>query len=107
MSKHCDKCNSILDDYEVGTCKACSVCPLSDDELRRIAELTEKLENQTMADTGMFRLSGGFARADMFNYDETTIDIELKWGIEGESCNTEQFTIDRTDEIEDWEVDAA
>jgi len=58
----------------------------------------DKLEQNTIYDTGIKNISGGFANADIFDYDEDYFDIELKWGIQNDCENnvhTEQYKMDR------------
>ena len=68
---------------------------LTKKELSRLAVTLEKLE------APMFRiyrkLSGGFAEAKMFDYDDEIIDVEFKFGVDdGDSrIYTEQYQIDR------------
>ena len=69
---------------------------LIDDE--EVKKALEKLETNTEYDTGVSMHSGGFACADIFDYDEEYFDIELKWGIQNDCDNvvhTEQYKMDR------------
>ena len=55
---------------------------LTQAELTAIATILDELEQQEMEE--------GFAQADMFNYDNEYIDVELTFGE-----HTEQYRIDR------------
>ncbi len=62
----------------------------------KLASVLETLEMQTLYDTGVGRVMGGFAVAEMFNRDADYIDIELKWGITndaGSEVHTEQYKL--------------
>ena len=78
---------------------------LTKQETEKLIPVLEKLEQDTMIDTGVSKISGGFASADMFNYDEDYIDVELKWGVQSDvedSVHTEQYKVNRkTFKIED------
>ena len=67
-----------------------------DDE--RVKEALEQFEHDTICETGLKSISGGFASADIFNYDEEYFDIELKYGVQSDCENnvtTEQLKMDR------------
>lgn len=49
-------------------------------ELKELKEILDRFEWQEYCRTGMRYINGGYATADMFNYDDEYIDIELKWG---------------------------
>lgn len=102
---HCEKCNSILQKNEIDVCDACKKQKLTDAELEKIKPILENLEKETLLDTGMAKLSGGFATTCIFDYDDDYIDIELKWGIQNDCENrveTEQYKINRrTFQLED------
>ena len=55
---------------------------LNKNELRRLADALEKLEAHTIYSQGWKQLSGAWAKAEMFDYDEDIIDVELKFGIQ-------------------------
>jgi hypothetical protein len=40
-------------------------------------------------------VQGGYTFTEMFDYDDDEIDLELKFGIEGDRMTTEQYGIDR------------
>ena len=65
----------------------------------------DKLEIDTIEDTGIKNISGGFAKAEMFNHDDKYADIELKWGIQNDIQNdvhVEQYKLNLINfEIED------
>lgn len=63
---------------------------------KKLAEVLEELEMQTLQGTGVGRIMGGFAVAKMFNYDDDYYDIELKWGIDNDAkseVHTEQYKL--------------
>ena len=69
---------------------------LIDDQAVKDA-LTE-FEIETIDSTGIRKISGGFACADIFDYDNDYFDIELKWGVQSDCDNvvhTEQYKMDR------------
>ena len=72
---------------------------------KQVKDVLKDFENETEKDMGLDRISGGFAVADIFNYDEDYFDIELKYGIQSDCENnvtTEQYKMDRlTLKIED------
>tara|TARA_R110000868_G_scaffold1729_2_gene13871 strand:- start:2324 stop:2572 length:249 start_codon:yes stop_codon:yes gene_type:complete len=71
---------------------------LNHSELSKLAIELEKFELITLKETGVKKFSGGFAIAEMFNYDEKIIDIELKWGIQDENggdTHSEIYKMDR------------
>jgi len=78
---------------------------LTKQELETLKKKLEDFENQTYKDTGMKSLNGGYAKAEMFDYDDEFIDFELQWGCQdmgsGESMiHTEQHKISRVT----WEI---
>ena len=67
-------------------------------ELSALAKELENFEAITLMETGVKKLSGGFAIAEMFTYDDDIIDIELKWGVQDEGggdTHIEIYKIDR------------
>ena len=105
-SGHCSICNSILDDFEINICNACIAeesKELSDD-MEHLKKVLDKLEQDTKAETGVNKISGGFVIADMFDYDDNDFDIELRWGVQSDVDNrvhVEQYTVDR----KTWEIE--
>jgi len=57
-------------------------------KLEMLARVLELFEFQTLITTGMRMLSGGFATAEMYNYDEEFVDIELRWGVQSDCSDT-------------------
>jgi len=51
-------------------------------ELSELKNVLDKFEIYTIINTGMKHLKGGFAEAEMFNYDDEYIKIELCYGDE-------------------------
>lgn len=96
---HCQKCNSILQKNELDVCNLCKQeNSLTDADKNKVKELLDLLEAETLNDTGVGKLSGGFAKADMFGFDESYVDVELKWGVQNDienRVNTEQYKINR------------
>lgn len=71
---------------------------LSAMDLISICNVLNKLEKDTIRDTGSHYVSGGYATAEIFNFDENIVDVVLKWGVKSDvtdTCNTEIYTIDR------------
>ena len=67
-------------------------------ELSALAKELETFEAITLKETMVGKFSGGFAIAEMFDYDDEMIDVELKWGIQndtGGDTHTETYKIDR------------
>ena len=72
---------------------------LTNEELSKLTNTLEKLESDTLVCNGFHRISGGYAMADMFNYDDEIIDVELKFGIQSDVEDTrysENVQIDRS-----------
>jgi len=83
---------------------------LSIPELEKLKVMTEAFERKTLCETAVGKISGGFAVADMFNYDDDYIDIELKWGIQNEcedNIHTERYKINRRKPLDEWEYEDA
>ena len=71
---------------------------LNQAELDVLSKTLEVFENQTVNETGVRRISGGFASAEMFDCDDEQIDIQLKWGVQSDCENvvhTENYRLDR------------
>lgn len=62
-------------------------------ELKLLRKVLESIELDVL--DSYRNVSGSFAEANMFDYDEEVIDIELKFGIEGDNEYTEQYQVDR------------
>jgi len=63
-----------------------------------VKKALEEFEYQTEYDTGVRHISGGFASADIYDYDECYFYIELKWGVQNDCenrVNTENWKMDR------------
>ena len=79
---------------------------LSPEELEKLKEVLSKFEQDTKRDTGVINISGGYAIAEMFNYDDQWIDVELKWGVQNDVENrphSENYKINR----KTWEIQDA
>jgi len=80
---------------------------LNKTELDKLKSVLEKFETQTLYDTGLKNINGGYAKAEMFDYDDDYIDVELEWGEQdmgsgSSSSHKEQHKINRkTWELED------
>lgn len=68
---------------------------LTPEELAALTSLLEKMEREVYVYNGYKNISGGYAVCEVFDYDDDTIDVELKHGVEGEYHYSEQFEIDR------------
>ena len=73
---------------------------LTTKEISELRHVLEVFENSVYVDSGMKSINGGYARADMFDYDDEMIDIEVEWGRQDmgdghSTCHVEQYTIDR------------
>jgi len=69
-------------------------------ELKKLANVLEKFENRALCDTGMKNINGGYAFAEMYNYDDDYFDVELKWGEQNMGAghsyeHTEQYKLNR------------
>lgn len=65
---------------------------------RKVKEALTKFELYTLRDTGVRKISGGFACADIFDYDEEFFDIKLTWGIQSDCedvVHTEYYKMNR------------
>ena len=63
-----------------------------------VVEALENLEDITVDSNGYGHVSGGFATANIFNYDDDYFDIILKFGVQSDCENTvhtEQMKMDR------------
>jgi hypothetical protein len=74
---------------------------LTKQELETLAKALEHFERSTLNDTGMRHINGGYAKAEMFDYDEDAIDIELEWGEQdmgsgSSTCHKENYTLERS-----------
>lgn len=71
---------------------------LSEEELAVLRQVLERFENKTRFQTGVGRISGGYANASIFDYDDNFVDILLKWGVQSDCedrTNVEQYKLDR------------
>ena len=75
-----------------------SVKELSDKELEELKKVFGSFERGEEKMTGVKYISGGYAYAEMFDYDDEYIDIELKWGVQSDcsdSTHVEQYKLSR------------
>jgi hypothetical protein len=71
---------------------------LKTNELLKLTNELIKLEISTLNSMGLKNISGGFATANMFDYDNKFIDIELTFGVISDSSywkEIEQLKINR------------
>ena len=73
---------------------------LTQEEQKALIEILKIFQRQIVRDTGMKWVNGGYASAEMNDYDEDTINIELEWGEQdmgaGRSVsNKESYTLSR------------
>jgi hypothetical protein len=76
--------------------KIAKVKTLTGKETKKLSKVLDFLENDALQ--YYKRISGGFATADVFDYDNEYIDVELKSGVQSDcqnTVNTEQFKIVR------------
>lgn len=105
--RQCLDCNSPLDDYEIEICNACARDRIKPTELELdlLKGEMDTLEEDVKLEMGYDKISGGFVKAEMFDYDEDYIDIELKFGVQSDvenTVHTEQYKFNRiTHSIED------
>jgi len=74
------------------------VTQLNDAELQNLSNKLNELEYSTLKSTGYNRISGGYAIANHYDYDNDIIDIELRLGIESDTDNysiTENYKVCR------------
>jgi hypothetical protein len=65
-------------------------------ELSKLSEVLHKLELDTIIPYR--QISGGFAKAEMYNFDDDTIDVELVYGVQSDVQNmvySENLELDR------------
>jgi len=65
---------------------------------QKVIDVLERIEFDIAIDGGYSYISGGFAKAEIFNYDDKYFDVEVKYGIQNDCQNTvytEQLKIDR------------
>jgi len=63
-----------------------------------VIDALDRFEAVTVNTTGIRNISGGFAHAEIYDYDDEFFDIELKWGIQSDvedEVNTENYKMDR------------
>jgi hypothetical protein len=71
---------------------------LNDAELQTLSNVLKKLEYSTLKSTGYNRVSGGYAVANHFDYDNDIIDVELRFGSQSDVddySTTEQYKVCR------------
>jgi hypothetical protein len=69
---------------------------LTDDELEALKKIFDEFEHQTICETGVRKISGGFADADMADVDSDWVYITLKWGVQND--------VDDDVHEEDWKI---
>lgn len=71
---------------------------LSIDEMNKLQALCERLSDRRYYETGLSKLSGGFSKAIIKDFDKETINLEVTFGIldsDGDDINTDYFEVDR------------
>jgi hypothetical protein len=71
---------------------------LDKSELRKIADVLSSLEYEEERNTGVHWISGGFCDAEMYNYDDDFIYVELRWGVQSDcsdDSHTEEWKLNR------------
>jgi len=53
-------------------------------EISALAKVLQELERDTKETEGLNQISGGFAIADMIDYDEEVYTLQLKWGVQSD-----------------------
>lgn len=64
-----------------------------------VADALTVFELETKHETAVCRISGGFATADIVDWDEEYFSIELKWGVQNDVENrvtTELYKMNRS-----------
>ena len=72
---------------------------LTKKELNELIKILNLFEQQTYNECCTGKISGEFANAEIFDYDNDIIDIELKYGIQSDCedrVNTEQWKLNRS-----------
>ena len=68
-------------------------CPLSNKEKKEIKKRLETIESHYYYP--FKHQSGGFATARVYDYDEETIRVEVKYGVDGQVTYEDEETIPR------------
>lgn len=71
-------------------------CPLTRTERAKLCKVLDKIEWQEYYP--MKHISGAYASAIVYEYDDFRISVELKWGVDGQGDSTQyiaDFDIDR------------
>jgi hypothetical protein len=74
--------------------------PLLDAELKPLGTLLTHLEARELRANGLDRIVGGFARAEMHDYDSETVDIRVHAGVQSDvedSSEVYYLTVGRSD----------
>lgn len=53
----------------------------------KLATVLDRFERDTVSETGVHRICGGFAAAELTGHDGDYYDIELKWGVQSDCEN--------------------
>ena len=70
---------------------------LTDDETEALKKILDQFEHAIMLDTGIKKISGGFANADFADADKDWVYITLVWGVQND--------VDNDVHTEDWKLD--
>ena len=69
---------------------------LTEQETDVLKKVLDLFEHQTVCETGVRRISGGFANADYSEHDDDYVYITLKWGVQSDCADTVH--------TEDWKL---
>ena len=70
--------------------------PLTNEDFEKLKEVLNEFEYQTLFETGVKKISGGYANAEYSSHNEDWIYITLKWGV--------QSDVDNDTHEEDWMI---
>lgn len=69
---------------------------LTDDVNEKLSRVLDLFEQQTKVETGVRKISGGYAQADYSSHDSDWIYVTLKWGVQND--------VDDDTHEEDWKL---
>lgn len=69
---------------------------LTDEVNERLSSILDMFEHATMMETGIIRISGGFAVAEYSSHNDDWIYVTLKWGV--------QSDVENNVHEEDWQL---
>lgn len=88
-----------INEIEVEECCDCDN-ELTSKELKVLAKILEEFEWREYCESGLKNISGGYVSADVFNYDDEYIDIQVESGEQDcgsgfSSCDTSTCKLPR------------